>query len=146
MPKRMLENLLVKNPADSAYRKNHEYYEYNNNSIHMLPVLRVGQNFPLSRLRERAGVRALAMVRNRLQYRFRILQRFIIPKSHYGKALLLQKAVTILVISLSFCVLPAIQFYNDLMFHTGKIRDVRPYGTLTAKLQAKQPPVAQVIP
>jgi len=82
---------------------------------------------------------------DRLHYCAGILQNFIIPEPQYLKSGILQASVANLV-AFAFKMLPAIYFYNQLLFQTNKIQHIIQIGMLAAKFAARQLPPPQPLP
>ena len=80
------------------------------------------------------------------KYRFCLLQDFVVPKPQYGKAMLLQIAGALCVVSGLFSVLSAVNFDCQLCFGTDEIKDVCTQRLLTAEFVPGQPLAAQMPP
>lgn len=71
----------------------------------------------------------------RFDYALEILKHVIVPKSDNA----ISKRIKLLAsrdITLIICMLPAVNFHDELRFETNKVGNKRPYGPLTAKLSA----------
>ena len=80
------------------------------------------------------------------KYRFCLLQDFVVPKPQYGKAMLLQIAGALCVVSGLFSVLSAVNFDCQLCFGTDEIKDVCTQRLLTAEFVPGQPLATQMPP
>ena len=80
------------------------------------------------------------------EYRFCLLQDFVVPKPQYGETMLLQVVAALCVVSGLFSVLSAVYFNHQLCFKTDEIKDVCTQRLLTAEFVPGQAFAAQMLP
>ncbi len=82
--------------------------------------------FPLSRLRERVGVRASLnqRLKNALQHRFGPLKHFVVPEPNHAKSAAREIARALEIFEQTIRVLPAIELDDQPRSHANEIHDV----------------------
>ncbi len=85
---------------------------------------------------ERAGVRGIQLSQNFLQHSISLYKRIIIPESNHPETFRLKMSGSFCVAGRLLGMLPAVQFYYQLLLKANEICDVRWNRMLSPKLEA----------
>ncbi len=91
-------------------------------------------------------MRGIQLTKNFLEYSIGTFQYVIIPKPDYPKSFRFKKSGSLGIAGSLFRMLPAIQFYYQLLFETDEINDVRWKRMLSPKLELAEVAILQVPP
>jgi hypothetical protein len=95
---------------------------------------------------QRAGVRGTQLPKYFFQHSIGLLQRYIIPKPDYPKALRLKKSSSFGVACDLLCMLPTIKLHNQLLIETDEINDAGWNRVLAPKFESTEIAVFQLQP
>jgi hypothetical protein len=111
-------------------------------------LLRLRLLFPLSRLRERAGVRASLQQRlkDAFQHRTRLLQDLMIPESHHSKSSARQIECALVIFQSTIGVLTSVELDHETRAQTDEIHDVAAEWHLPPESIATKAAIAQEAP
>jgi len=104
--------------------------------------------FPLSRSRERVGVRASLNQRlqNFLQHRLRLQKHFVVPESQHAKPGTGEQLRAFQIVEHMIRVLPTVKLYDKPRPRANEIDDVSAYWRLSAEAISGEMTVAQETP
>ena len=104
--------------------------------------------FPLSRLRERVGVRARLNQRleNAFEHRLGPLKRFVIPEPNHAKPCTREVQRSLHIFANGLRVLPAIKLHDQARADAHEVDHIPSHGHLPPKSISAQPPMTQVVP